>query len=140
MPGRIVLQDAQAQGLRLLHHEPAHVADTHDADRFAQERKAVALTQAQQGGGYVLRDAVGITAGRRAPGDASLIEVSQIQVVGPDCRRTDKPYATAFQQGAVHPQGGTNHENVCIPNAVGGDLLRRQDRQVAPAAGKLLSA
>ncbi|MNC74545.1 hypothetical protein D3C75_1259190 [compost metagenome] len=57
--------------------------------------------QGQQAAKHVVDHAPGVAARRAGPGDAGLLKVIQVQVIGADGAGADKAHAAAFEQGAV---------------------------------------
>ncbi len=103
--GRIVAKDLHAECQTLADHPFAHVAHADDPEGFADQGQAMVFRHAQQGGGDIFRDAVGVTTGGEAPVDAALFEVGDIHVVGADGGGADKADPAVLQQGGIHPRG-----------------------------------
>ena len=97
LTGWVVLQDPQPQGLRFCDDAAAYVPNADDAERLALKCKPVPAGKAEQSGGDILGDTIGIAAGGVAPVDTVALQVVDIEVIRADGGRSDEADATSIQ-------------------------------------------
>ena len=101
LPWRIADQHVPAQPLQNLDQPPAHFAGTDHAVRAPGEIGAFDFGEGQQTAQHVVDHASGIAAGSAGPGDAGLLKVIEVEVIGADGAGADEAHLAAFEQPAI---------------------------------------
>ncbi len=111
---RVADPHVPAQPAQHLHQPAAHLAGTHHAVAEVGELDALALGQCQQAAEHVVHHAACVAARRTGPGDARLLEIVQIQMIGADGAGTDEAYAAALEQFPIHPGDRTHKQHLAV--------------------------
>ncbi|MNP06240.1 hypothetical protein D3C76_982140 [compost metagenome] len=98
---RIADQHLPAQALQDLDQSSTHLTSPHNTVSALSQVGAFDFSQGQQAAKHVVDHAPGVAARRAGPGDAGLLEVVEVQVIGADGAGTDEAHLAAFQQRTV---------------------------------------
>ncbi|MCY1172556.1 hypothetical protein D9M73_126920 [compost metagenome] len=98
---RIADQHLPAQALQDLDQSSTHLTSPHNTVSALSQVGAFDFSQCQQAAKHVVDHAPGVAARRAGPGDAGLLKVVQVQMIGADGARTDKAHLAALEQRAI---------------------------------------
>src|SRR3990167_1799067 len=111
---RIADQNTPAQATQHLKQTTANLPRADNAISTASQINALLLGQYQQAAQHIVDHATGIAARRAGPGDASLLEVIEVQMIGTNGTSADKLHWRAAQQRAINLSHRTHQQQVSI--------------------------
>ncbi|MNC24574.1 hypothetical protein D3C75_726300 [compost metagenome] len=112
LPGWIAHQHLPAQALQDLDQSAAHLAGADHAVGTPGQVGPFDFGQGQQAAEHIVDHAAGIAARCTGPGDAGLLKVIQVQMIGADGARTDKAHLAALEQRAIDVGHRTHQQHI----------------------------